>query len=1109
MIKSVRLLAIFFASIIFHNASAQYCTPVFQVGCRGNTIATSSFLYADINTFTLTGADGTVINDSSTGCSSPFSYTDHTYDTVTLYQWATYSGAINSDGTPGGNMQIYVDFNDDGIFQTIENIGGINGIATGPAFSTFNLLVPPSASAGNHRMRVIVTDSADAVYPNIDPCAGVAPSNYVYGEVHDYTANINLPVCPPPDPIVIDSITDTSAAVTFYSVPGPGWQYVLDTTDAASYTPSLPPIPFTSAPIDLSGLTQGTTYYLFVRDTCSAGGYSSWVKKTFTTTTCPAIIPSIFSTDSTAQIIWGLTVGTEYGIGYEFVIDTIAGNPTETVTDSVSGNMINVTGLLPATLYYAHVRDSCGPEELSVWTNVPFSTSCPVPSSIYAGNISDSSVTISWIPGNAAVGSGYEYVIDTNAADPLASGTGITDTVANVIGLLPATTYYAHLRDSCGRSGNFSGWLTISFNTYPECRPPLSITANMISDSGAAISWVPDSTSAGLGYEYTISTSSTVPIISGTITADTLANASGLLPSTVYYVHIRDSCGPIGNFSAWTTYSFTTAALCLPPVSITASAVTYNSANVSWLPDSASASLQYQYIIDTNSATPSGSGIIATDTFADVTGLLPYTTYYAHVRDSCGATDLSAWVTISFTTLPLPCPGPVLMVSGISDSGAVINWASLTGGAVSNGSQYIINTSATGTTGAVTTMTDTFINATGLLPGTTYYAHVRDSCEPVGNFSFWITTSFTTLPACTLPSMLSAGSITDTSAAITWYMDSTSAGLGYEYVIDTSATASTTINTTTDSFVNASGLLPSTIYYVSLRDSCGPGYFSAWTTISFTTSIRPCPVPTALSVSPLTDSSATISWSTDTTFSGSEFQYVIDTTLADPTGSGITTTFTHASGTGLSPGTIYYAHIRDSCGSGYFSPWTTIIFTTANDVCLAPAGLSASAITGSGATVSWTAVAGSYAYEYMVNTSAADTTGTSSVTTANTVNISALTYGTSYYAHVRDSCYAGYLSSWVTIPFVTSPAAVSNITAGNFEITAYPNPTKGAITIDIKGTQDNDAVAILTDITGKMIRSLSANMSSFNIDMSSMPAGIYLLRYTDSKHNQTIKVNKQ
>jgi hypothetical protein len=58
-----------------------------------------------------------------------------------------------------------------------------------------------------------------------------------------------------------------------------------------------------------------------------------------------------------------------------------------------------------------------------------------------------------------------------------------------------------------------------------------------------------------------------------------------------------------------------------------------------------------QYVVDLLPTDPTTSGTVSTTSTAYITALTASTTYYAHVRDSCGATALSAWVTIPFTTL--------------------------------------------------------------------------------------------------------------------------------------------------------------------------------------------------------------------------------------------------------------------------------------------------------------------------------------------------------------------------------------------------------------------------------------------------------------------------
>ncbi|NDC42347.1 MAG: hypothetical protein EBZ77_12500, partial [Chitinophagia bacterium] len=79
---------------------------------------------------------------------------------------------------------------------------------------------------------------------------------------------------------------------------------------------------------------------------------------------------------------------------------------------------------------------------------------CYAISSIRATGITDSGATVSWSPLSGAAG--YEYVINTSSADPTVSGTATTDTFVNFNCLTSNTTYYVHVRDSCG-AGDLSG----------------------------------------------------------------------------------------------------------------------------------------------------------------------------------------------------------------------------------------------------------------------------------------------------------------------------------------------------------------------------------------------------------------------------------------------------------------------------------------------------------------------------------------------------------------------------------------------------------------------------------------------------------------------------
>jgi len=98
-----------------------------------------------------------------------------------------------------------------------------------------------------------------------------------------------------------------------------------------------------------------------------------------------------------------------------------------------------------------------------------------------------------------------------------------------------------------------------------------------------------------------------------------------------------------------------------------------------------------------------------------------------------------------------------------------------------------------------------------------------------------VTISFTTspTPVCGTATGLTAGSITDSTAVLSW--NSVTGATGYQYVIDNSSSAPTGVGTfTTDTVDSATSLLCGTTYYLHVRTDCSADSAS-WTTISFST----------------------------------------------------------------------------------------------------------------------------------------------------------------------------------------------------------------------------------------------------------------------------------
>ncbi|WP_294821130.1 GEVED domain-containing protein [uncultured Flavobacterium sp.] len=98
-------------------------------------------------------------------------------------------------------------------------------------------------------------------------------------------------------------------------------------------------------------------------------------------------------------------------------------------------------------------------------------------------------------------------------------------------------------------------------NDTPTCFPPTAIAAGSIQPNSANLSWTAATPAPGNGYEYYLSSNSTLPTSATTPTAalaGTSVALSGLIADTNYYVWVRSICSS-SDKSAWSnTYNFFT-----------------------------------------------------------------------------------------------------------------------------------------------------------------------------------------------------------------------------------------------------------------------------------------------------------------------------------------------------------------------------------------------------------------------------------------------------------------------------------------------------------------------------------------------------------------------
>jgi hypothetical protein len=509
------------------------------------------------------------------------------------------------------------------------------------------------------------------------------------------------------------------------------------------------------------------------------------------------------------------------------------------------------------------------------------------------------------------------------------------------------------------------------------------------------------------------------------------------------------------------------------------------------------------------------------------------------------------------------CGSPAgLNASSITTSSATLSWSAVSG-VLSYDVDYKLNTSGTWTNAATGT-TSTSVNLSGLSQSSLYDWRVRTNCS--GSSSAYTQAQFTTSSpvTCNAPTGLASSSVTTSSATVSWTAVSGAISYAVDYKTNASGTWTSATTATTSTSVNLSGLSSGTLYDWRVRTNCS-GTNSAYAQAQFTTtSTGGCSTAfepnetqaTAAAISTGVANSAAITTTNDIDYfkitttgttnntfslvgpSGVDYDMTVYNSAGTQIGSSTSATATEtvslsnqAAGTyyvkiygynGANSATCYTITVTANTVTGCSSTYDVSTNGTAGGAAQIPLNTNVTGLispsadidyykfiitTGGTATITLTTLPGDYdirlySSDGTTQLAISQNGGTTSETISRTY-----TAGT-YYVRVYGYNGANSSTNCYTLRVATGTASRENeLIVGN-KVTVFPNPVNSKLTVkmdDIKGVAD----IRIFDIYGKLVLQRSSTLSSTQLDVSKLPAGVYMMKIKDRKSEFSAKIVKE
>jgi len=717
-------------------------------------------------------------------------------------------------------------------------------------------------------------DSANRIIYEIDPCGDIKSSKSINnnlsptpggttvstvrmeGITEDAKGNLYIVIdqnpgklfkltknCAVPTTSSESSLTASSVRLNWGAVSGASsYRVEYKKNSDASWTTATTATTATNRTIN--NLSASTNYQWRVRTTCTNDVTSSYRTDSFQTqagATCNAPTSSSESnlTDTSVRVNWGAVSGvSSYRVEYKKNTDA----SWSVATTATTATNRTISNLSASTNYQWRVRTTCTNGLVSTYRSDLFTTTGGGGSMTSCRRITSSGNDVE----ESANGflyknsSDLELIFDDYTADgtnPQGNQSlGLRFYTMNIPQGANITSAYIQFTSDDESTDLDSNPANVTIWGYDANTAPLFSNNGSVTGApktSASVNWnIPDWTYPGV-----VSNAQRTPDLSSIV--QEIVNRSGFTPSSAIGMIIsgqgrRNASSadndrlPNSGPQLCVTYD-TSPLVCNAPTSSSESNLSATSVRLNWGAVAGASNYRLEYKKNTDASwTVSTSG--TTSTNRTINNLSASTNYQWRVRANCSNGLTSNYRNDSFTTSASPCAPPSNpTTTNIGEINARFTWT-----ASANATSYRVEykkVSASTWTVRASGTSATSVATSGLDSGTQYQWRVRSNCG--GATSSYVTASFTTNQACSIPSNLNS-TTSSNSATVSWNAAAGANTYRVEYrTTNVSNWTLATSGTSATSFT-IPNLLTNRNYAWRVRSNC-TGATSNFATASFTT----------------------------------------------------------------------------------------------------------------------------------------------------------------------------------------------------------------------------------------------------------------------------------